>query len=216
MTSVLIVEDHPLVAEATAKLLGNLSRGLETVLVATASDAVQQLAARSWFRIFLDLAVPGAYGLSLASEVERHGLASVCCVVSAFERTDYVEEVRRRGFAGYIVKAASVAQFASAVSEVLDGHKVFPVIPGARREPAVRLTRRQVEILERIRRGQSSKQVARDVHISEGTVNNHVTAVLQALGASSRTEAVARAIELGLLRPFEPSDPVELHRALPA
>jgi two-component system response regulator DesR len=206
MSLVLIVEDHPLVAEATGKLLAGLDADITPVLCSDATQAVARLSEspEAWFRIFLDLDVPGAYGLSLAKEVKRRGLAERCCVVSAFERRDYIDEVQRSGFLGYIVKAAPIAEFQIAVREVLDGRSAFPPLKPSTRPSAVRLTRRQVQLLDLIRLGLSSKEIALSLHIAEGTVNNHVASILQIFDAASRAQAVSRAIELGLIATAAP------------
>lgn len=69
----------------------------------------------------------------------------------------------------------------------------------AQRQTAIRLTRRQTQLLELIQSGLSSRQISTELHIAEGTVNNLVTAILQAINAGSRAHAVARAIELGFI-----------------
>src|ERR1035441_4166673 len=127
MRPVLIVEDHPLVAEATGKLLACYGDDIRTVICSNAAQAIEMLDDRdeSWFRIFLDLDVPGAYGLSLAREVQQRGLASRCCVVSAFENREYIEEIRSWGFLGYITKAVTVAEFTAALTNVLNAEPSF-------------------------------------------------------------------------------------------
>jgi len=206
MKPVLVVEDHPLVAEATGRLLSRHGDDLMTVFCGTAAQTISALDSppAEWFRIFLDLDVPGAYGLTLAREIRERRLAARCCVVSAFDRRDYIEKLEQWGSLGYIVKAVSVAEFTAALSLILDGSPYFP--DAARNAPAAspaRLTRRQTEILERIQAGLSSKQIANELDLVEGTVNNQVAAILQALDVGSRTHAVAKAIELGLL-PMHP------------
>lgn len=198
---VLVVEDHPLVAEATSKLLAGCGAFIDPVISATAADALERLGIGDshWYRIFLDLDVPGAFGLSLAREIEQRGMAGSCCVVSAFENPGYIAEIWSHGFLGYITKATPVAAFTAAIMKVLDGERSFPFTSTARRVLGVRLTRRQTQLLEQIRAGRSSKEIANELHIAEGTVNNHVAAILQSLEASSRAHAVARAIELGFL-----------------
>ena len=199
--AVLVIEDHPLVAEATSKLLIGCSDLIHPVISSTAVQALEQLddPTSQWFRIFLDLGVPGAYGLSLAREVQSRGLASRCCVVSAFENPEYVSEIYRHGFLGYITKAIPVVAFTTAIWKVLDGERCFPSMSSARKVAGIRLTRRQTQLLEKIRAGCSSKEIATDLCLAEGTVNNHVAAILQSLEAGSRAHAVARAIELGFL-----------------
>ena len=110
-----------------------------------------------------------------------------------------MSETFRRGFLGYITKAIPIADFTAAVMKILSGERSFPFARHARRAVGLRLTRRQTQLLERIRAGLSSKEIATEMHIAEGTVNNHVAAILQSLEASSRAHAVARAIELGFL-----------------
>lgn len=61
--------------------------------------------------IFLDFDVPGAHGLFLARDFRQRHLAARCCVVSAFERRDYIDELQACGFLGYLVKAMPVAGF---------------------------------------------------------------------------------------------------------
>ena len=130
MRPVLIVEDHPLVAEATGKLLARYGDDVTPVICSNAAQAVEKLDSRGgdWFRIFLDLDVPGAYGLSLAKEVRQRGLANRCCVVSAFERADYIGEIKAWGFLGYIVKAVAVAEFTAALIKVLAGAEVVATV----------------------------------------------------------------------------------------
>jgi DNA-binding NarL/FixJ family response regulator len=200
MRTVLIVEDHPLVAEATGSLLVRCGDDIRAVVCSDATRAIEKLddQSESWFRIFLDLDIPGAYGLSLAREMQRRGFAGKCCVVSAFDKREYIDEIRDWGFLGYIVKAAPVAEFTAAITDVLNAEPSFPA-PSSRRPPAIRLTRRQTQLLELIRSGRSSREVAAELQITEGTVNNHIAAILQAFEAGTRAHAVAKAIELGLL-----------------
>lgn len=200
MQFVLVVEDHPLVAEATATLIERIEPACEVVTCQSAAEATRLVdePGRRWTRIFLDLSVPGAHGLSLAMELRSRGVASVCCIVSAFDRADFIAQVRRLGFLGYIVKAAPIAELTTALSRAMRGESTYPEFKGvAQLHP--RLTRRQTEILELVRAGLSSKQIASRLHLVTGTVNNQVAAAMIALRADSRSHAVARAIELGLI-----------------
>ena len=201
MKPILIVEDHPLVAQATQDLVHRYARELQPVVCSDATETLRQLDDQriEWFRILLDLDIPGAFGLSLAREVQQRGFHRRCCIVSAFARTDYIEELRSSGFLGYIVKAAPIAEFSEALARVIEGTPTFPAFPLAGRAANPRLTRRQTQLLDHVRQGHSSKQISALLHIAEGTINNHVAAILRALDVSTRAQAVAKAIELGLL-----------------
>src|SRR5262245_37470038 len=88
---VLIVEDHPMAAEATANLLRSQHPSIHPVTVETA-DAALAYAQVPWFRIFVDLEVPGATRLSLIHEFKARGLVGRCCIVSGNEDEDLIRE----------------------------------------------------------------------------------------------------------------------------
>ena len=204
----LIIEDHPLVGEAMRDVLARAAGDLDPILCHDAASALKAASdpRRNWFRIFLDLDVPGAHGLSLARELQRLDLHTRSCVVSGLDREHLIEEVKRLGFLGYIVKASPSAEFAKALGKVLDGEPAFPAMARAANQPSIRLTRRQEQMLDCVRRGMSSKEIARALFLSEGTVNNGITAAMKALQVTTRSHALARALELGLLGLHGPAD----------
>ena len=197
---VLIVEDHPLVAQAMVGELSRANSSLELHVCGDADSALAQLNlhGRDWFRIFLDLDVPGAYGLSLARQIHRLDLHARCCVLTALNRSDLIAEVHRLGFLGYIVKASPYLDFKRALSAVMAGGRTFP-LQQADTRASVRISRRQEQLLDGVRRGMSSKELARALSLTEGTVSNCITSAMKALNVSTRTHAVAKALELGLL-----------------
>ena len=203
MNDVLIVEDHPFVAHATKELISR-SYPLLEISVHTSATAVKAALAdhaRSWHRILLDLDVPGAHGLSLATEIKQQGLEKITCIVTAMHRPDFVAQVKTMGFLGYIIKATPVDEFAAALGKIFMGERCFASPPpGAHvKEESLRITRRQAQVLDLVRTGSSSKQIGRVLHLSEGTVNNHINAAMAALNVKTRSHAVAKAIESGML-----------------
>lgn len=201
MPRVLIVEDHPLVSDATRDLLLCDGRARDVEIAATAADALAQLSpdVEAWDLILLDLDVPGARGLSLAYELVQRGLAARTCIVTALSRPAYVEEAKRLGFRGFIAKSSPLQAFGDELRRVLQGIQTFPDSDRLRSCATPRLTRQQQRVLDLLGQGLSSKQMARALEISEGTVNNHVNAMLRALGASSRLQAFSKAVQLGLI-----------------
>jgi two-component system response regulator DesR len=128
------------------------------------------------------------------------------------DRADFAAQLKDHGFLGYILKAMPAPEFSAALAEVFEGRRVFLDTATATSSSArVRITRRQTEVLDLVRQGYSSKQVAAELSLTEGTVNNHMNALMGLLDASSRSHAVAKAIELGLLRVTN-SKPVERAR----
>jgi two-component system response regulator DesR len=202
MKSVLIVEDHPLVARAMQDVLDRSEHGLKSHVCTDADETLVQLAQpqANWFRIFLDLDVPGAIGLSLARHIHGLGLHSRCCIVTALSRNDLASEVQSLGFLGYIVKAIPYVEFEKALHRILIGEPSFSGSVAESHHAPTRLTRRQEQLLDGVRRGLCSRDIAAGLFLSEGTVNNCINAAMRALNVTSRSHAVAKALELGLLR----------------
>lgn len=197
--SILIIEDHPLVAEATRGLLVNMDNALKITICNTAQTGLAAFHQSShWFRIFLDIDIPGAHGLSLARQLAQLGAASKCTVITAFDNPQWRAEAIAMGMLGYILKATRVEDFVFSLEEVLKGRTAFPAsVPDEK--TAVRLTRRQQDVLCLLHRGHTSKSIALQLGLTTGTVDNHVFAFVNALGAKSRAQAIARGIELGYI-----------------
>jgi DNA-binding NarL/FixJ family response regulator len=197
---VLIVEDHPLVADATRALLSKMDITLSVSICNCAQSALSELRRSGpWHRIFLDLDVPGAHGLSLVRQFAGLGMAPRCAVITSFNNAEWRRETKAMGVLGYIVKATPVEEFAAALQTILEGRSAYP--QAELDEPhAVRLTRRQHDVLDLLQRGYSSKEIASQLGLNTGTVDNHVGGLLRALGVSNRTHAIAKAMELGYLQ----------------
>ncbi len=197
--NILIIDDHPVVAEAMKSWLRKQYPEVNVEITASADQARQALSSTTvWFRIFLDLDIPGAYGMSMGKEIEVLGLAPICCIISASEDTAKVQAAKALGLLGYIIKAAPYGQFNAGVDAVMAGQTYFSAISRGS-DPEVRLTPRQVQLLDGVRMGFSSKEIAQKYRLSEGTVNNAISGVLRALEVDSRSQAIARAIEMGIL-----------------
>lgn len=198
MRKMLVVEDHPLVAEYTCALFRDLIEDVEVCHAGTAEQALQRLRPpQEWFRVWLDLDVPGARGLSLVREVHALGLAGISAVITANLSVAWQTEVADLGFLGYVPKATSVERFKLAIREIIDGRRYFA--ESAHSERPIRLTRRQTEILNLLPAGWGSKEIARHLNLTPGTVDNHIAAIMFALRARTRTHAVAIGIEQGYI-----------------
>ncbi len=201
MRKMLVVEDHPLVAEYTCALFRDLVDGdVEVCHAGTAPQALQMLQDhQDWFRVWLDLDVPGARGLSLVRDVHALGLAGSSAVITANLSAAWQTEVADLGFLGYVPKATSVERFKVAIQEIIQGRRYFAE-PDHSERP-IRLTRRQTEILNLLPAGWGSKEIARHLNLTPGTVDNHIAAIMFALRARTRTHAVAIGIEHGYIDP---------------
>lgn len=196
---VLVVEDHPFVGKATQLFLAQLDPSLDITLCTSAQAALKAFEqGKPWFRIFLDIDVPGAVGLSLIQNFAQLGVADICAVITGSENRNWRLEVTRLGMLGYIQKSCSHELFIDALELVLAGQAAFP-LNDQEETPSVILTRRQKEILQYLGRGMTSKQVASVLGIADRTVDNHIYGLLDALGVETRAAAVRKGIELGII-----------------
>ncbi|MGZ3241074.1 MAG: response regulator [Burkholderiaceae bacterium] len=195
---ILLVEDHPVVAQATNVLLMRMDASLKVTVCGSATSALAELTkTRNWHRIFLDIDVPGAHGLSLARQVAKMGVANKCTIITASDNAQWRAEAIAMGMLGYIVKATCVEDFTNALVAVLKGDATFLETSSSDKPQAIRLTRRQQDVLRLICRGLSTPEIAIQLGLTNGTVDDHVKALLMALDVKNRAQAVAKAIELG-------------------
>jgi DNA-binding NarL/FixJ family response regulator len=211
---ILVVDDHPLVRDAMSRIVVELAAQVE---VLQAADCVRGLElARSDQEIdlvLLDLNLPGTRGFDALEQFRREHPALPVVVVSMYHDGDTVREVIRRGAMGCIPKVSTKEAILAALRLVLSGAVYVPSQaialdqataggPSPGRAAAslsdLRLTQRQGQVLTLMMRGRSNKEISRDLGLAERTVKLHVTAVLNVLRVSSRTQAVIAATRLGL------------------
>ena len=200
--NIMIVEDQPYVAHATKLLLGG-DPSIGVIETFTTADEVRGALAQggeTWGLILLDLVVPGAVGMSLAAHIRDCGLASTTCILTGTYKEEYVAAARRDGFRGYIPKAATTEAVVEGLRSILSGHRVFPPdeVPRGTAEMVI-LTPRQQAVMAMVGKGLTSKEIAKSLNLTPGTVDNHIQASVYALGAKNRAEATMRALALGLI-----------------
>ncbi len=202
---IVIVEDHALVREGTAQLLESTPDLQVVGQCGTAEEGAELVERLAPDVALVDVSLPGASGLELASELARHHPSTRVLVVSAYDDHAYVAEALEIGVGGYLLKTASGRELVDAVRLVAGG--VF-VLDGAvssrlgrmRRGTAPghfdprALTPREAEVLTLVTQGRSNKQIAAELSLGLRTVESHVSSLLAKLGATSRTEAVAHAL----------------------
>ena len=170
--------------------------------------------------ILTDLAMPGAQWLDALQEIHKKLPDIPIIILSAVFDREIVQKTIELGAAGYIAKTSSNAVIISAVNLVLSGGVYIPVellkdAPQTEfdmlkqiekmplnqdvRENVKILSPRQIDVLKLIAKGQSNKQIAYELGLTEGTIKLHVTAILKLLNVYNRTGAVAAANQLGLL-----------------
>ena len=215
----LIVDDHPLLRGAVRNYLETLGDGVRCEQAGSLHEALQVLAAGLRFDlVLLDLALPDAVSVSGLEVLRLRHPDLPVLVLSGAQDAATVDRCLRAGAAGFLPKTARVERLATAVRVVTDGGVYVPpeLEPSADRgvwgRPLPRagpgtdprqlgLTDRQRDVLRLILRGLPNKLISRQLQLAEGTVKVHVSAVLRALGARNRTQAVLAANRMGLRLP---------------
>ena len=209
MITVVLVEDQTLVREGIRSLLA-LADDIEVVgEAADGLDALPLIAATSPDVVLLDIRMPRMDGLTTLHALGPNPPAVL--VLTTFDDDDAVIDAVRAGARGYLLKDVTLDQLVGAIRAVHEGGSaIYPGITETllrrlagrprtfdrfdRPDP---LTSREVEVLRLLTGGYSNREIAATLHLTEGTVKNHVSAVLEKLGVRDRTRAALRGIELG-------------------
>ncbi len=211
--NILLVDDHPLLRAGMQFLLRSLDAGLEMDEANNCAQALELVAGRSYDLVLLDLNMPGLNGLDALAALRDAAPGMPLVVISGESDPGVIRAAIEGGAMGFIPKSSTPEVLIQALRLIL-AHGVYlpPLVlqaasAAATPAPAVSqgasttlpgLTPRQMEVLHCVIRGKPNKVIARELDLSEGTVKVHLSAVFQALGVHSRTEAVYAAAKLGL------------------
>ena len=189
-----IVDDHPVVREG---LVAALSRRENLEISGSFGSAEELLGSRVEADvILLDLELPGISGIDALPKLTAPAL-----VLTAYSTDEQIDTVLRAGARGYLLKGASVDEIERAIRTVARGETYLDSRIARRIDAlagAPRLSRRERDVLRGIVNGQSNKEIAAALDVTERTVKFHVTSIFNKLGASNRAQAVAIAHERGL------------------
>lgn len=191
-----------MVREALAALLG-LEDDIEVVAQVSRGEAAVAAAREAQADVaLLDIEMPGAMnGLDAAAALRAELPRVRVVIVTTFGRPGYLRRAMEAGADAFLVKDAPAARLADAVRAVLRGEKVIdPALAAAAlSEGADPLTPRERDVLRAAADGSLNAEIARRLHLSEGTVRNYLSTAIQKAGARNRTEAVRIARERGWL-----------------
>lgn len=201
MIRLLLADDQALVRGAIASLL-DLEPDLEVVAQVGRGDEVLDAAIASRADVaLLDVEMPGLDGIGAARAL-RAGLPSCrALIVTTFGRPGYVRLALEAGASGFVVKDTPSSQLAEAVRRVAAGQRVIDPALAAESLAAgpSPLSARETDVLLSLRAGNSSAEVAAALHLSEGTVRNHLSSAIGKTGARNASEAARIAAENGWL-----------------
>ncbi|MBV8587371.1 MAG: response regulator transcription factor [Verrucomicrobia bacterium] len=201
---VLIADDHPIVREGLAAILGTQK---DIKVVAEAADGEEACVLydkHSPDVVFLDLRMPKKDGLQVVTElISSRRPKPRIIVMTTYETEEDVRRALRAGAKGYLLKGAQPEQIVETVRRVAAGEslvsaKIARTLTESLAHPE--LSTRELQVLRHMAAGESNKEIGQRLNITEHTVKAHVQSILGKLDAAGRTEAIAVAVKRGLIQ----------------
>ncbi len=201
--TVLVADDHPVVREGIAAMV---EQQPDLRVVAECANGQEALA--GWRRhhpqvTLLDLEMGEHGGLATLQAIRREDPRARVIVLTTYDLEEDIYRCVQAGACAYLLKDIPRRELLDTVRRVHAGAKIFPAAVSAKlaeRLNGEQPTTRESDVLRLLAQGLANKQIADQLGVAEATVKTHVNALMQKLGAASRTEAVTRAYAKGWLR----------------
>ena len=208
----LLIDDHPLFRGGLELLLESLDPRADVMQASSVDEAVSVARSRGRLDLaMIDLHMPGYTGSSALRKFRDEAPHVPVVVLSAAEGDGVVRDAVDAGAMGFIPKAADPAALVDALNIVLHGGIYLPLTSRAsttakadassdprRRLLDLGITRRQIDVLDKLAQGKSNKVIGRELGIADTTVKTHITELFAVLGAHSRTELLFELSRRGL------------------
>jgi two-component system response regulator DesR len=196
MIRIVIAEDQRLLLGALASLL-DLEEDMEVVGRANnGEEAIMLAKLHKPDLCIMDIEMPIKSGLDAAEELKGSGCKVM--ILTTFARSGYFERAMKADVHGYLLKDSSSEELVDSVRSLISGRRIYAselVDEGYSEENP--LTLREMEVLELIANGKSTKEIAIQMLITAGTVRNYISVILDKLRVSNRIEAITRFKEMG-------------------
>jgi len=206
MTRVLVVDDHPIVR---AGLVGLVDAADDIDVVGTGATGLEAVRLATELRpdiVLMDLRMPDLDGDEATARILAAVPSTRVVILTTYETDDAILRAIGAGASGYLLKAAPEDELLAGIRAVAAGEVALApsvsrvlVRRAASPAPAVVLTPREIDVLRLVAEGLSNREIGERLHLGEATVKTHLLTAFPKLDARSRTGAVTRARDLGLL-----------------
>jgi two-component system, NarL family, response regulator LiaR len=209
--TVLIADDHPLVREA---LLRSLEDQEDMQVVAEASDGDEAVELVSKLKpniVVMDVVMPRLNGIEATRKIKEIAPDTAILILTAYDDDEYVLGLLDAGAAGYLLKSARGRDLVRAIRAIRAGESVLhpkiiakllkraTITPIGEQKSSQLLSERELEILKLVASGMSNKEIAERLFLSQRTIKAHLTNIFNKLNVASRSEAIVRGLQWGLV-----------------
>lgn len=204
---ILIVDDHPMMREGLAQLIGNEAEMTVCGEAGDAREALEKIHATCPDLVLTDISLPGKSGLELIKDIQALHAGTAVLAISMHDEAFYAERVLRAGARGYIMKQEGGQKFLQAIRRVLEGQifvsdkmsaRILESLSGNLAEnsdsPVRRLSDREFEVFQLISQGLGTSDIATRLRLSVKTVEVHRANIKQKLNLSTATDLVRYAV----------------------
>jgi DNA-binding NarL/FixJ family response regulator len=199
---ILSVDDHPLLREGIAAVINSQSDMQLVADAANAQDAILQFRKNRPDVTLMDLRLPDMSGVDTTIAIRKEFPSARIILLTTFEGDVEIQRALEAGARGYLLKSTPPKELLEVIRDVHAGKKRIPSQIAAQLAEHLSdedLTTREIEVLRQIAEGNRNRDIGERLFITEETVKVHVKHIMEKLGASDRTQAVAIAIRRGII-----------------
>lgn len=195
---IVIAEDQRMLLGALGSIL-DLESDMEVVGKASNGEEAMNLVNQLKPDICItDIEMPVKTGLDVAEEIKDQGHQCKVIILTTFARPGYFERARKAEVGGYLLKDSPSEELANSIRVIMDGRRVYaPELVDMAFEEENPLTERESQVLKLIADGKTTKEIASQLYLTNGTVRNYISVILDKLDVSNRVEAIVRFKEKG-------------------
>jgi DNA-binding NarL/FixJ family response regulator len=200
---VFTVDDHALLREGVAAIITSESDMILVAQAATGREAIRMFAQHRPDITLMDLRLPDMGGIDAIIAIRAEAPDARIIVLTTFEGDVEMQRALEAGARGYLLKSMPPKDMVAAIRQVYAGRKSIPTAVATQLAEHLAdeaLTPREVDVLSRVAGGNRNRDIADQLSISEETVKVHMKHIMDKLGASDRTQAVAIAIRRGIIQ----------------
>lgn len=207
--SILVVDDHNVVRHGLSLFLQTIDGFSVAGTAAGGEEAIEKYQRLSPDIVLMDMVMPGMDGIDTLRQLQRINPRVKVIFLTSYPDDSYVQKALHAGAIGYLLKTASTEEIEESIRAVSEGRPALSreatdaLLKAARKglspDRYSSLSSREVEILTMIAEGLTNRQIADRVGLSNSTVKFHISSIFAKLGVSSRTEAVALALNEGFI-----------------